>query len=262
MPSPTSPLASLATLSAERARKIRLIATDVDGTLTRDGALDPRVAASIAELVDHGLELWPISGRPAGELLGLTRYLPGVKRGIAENGLLEIVPDAAPRWIGEPTDVENLRAVGRWLNAEHGAGLELAGDAFCRLGDVAYERDGRDEVELGSLRVLAEGKGVHLVWSNVHVHLAQRLPDKGAGLLTVLAEQGFSGEEVLTIGDAPNDQGLFVRGRFGITVGTADVARRPQDFTALPDFLCEERESSGFLEMLDRVKTLLAQKHG
>ena len=125
----------LDSLSVDRARRIRLIATDVDGTLTKDGDLDPRVVEAIAELPELGVELWPISGRPAGEVLGLTRYLPGVKRGIAENGLLEIVPDRAPRWIGEPTDVERLRGVGRWLNDEHGAGLPGQG-GFAHLTDV------------------------------------------------------------------------------------------------------------------------------
>ena len=217
---------------------------------------------AIATLVDEGLELWPISGRPAGEVLGLTRYLPGVRRGIAENGLLEIVPDRAPRWITEPTDVQRLREVGHWLNAQHGAKLSLAGDAFCRMGDVAYDREGRGVDELRRLRSLAAEQSVHFVWSNVHVHLAQSVPDKGEGLGSLLAEHGFSPEEVLTIGDAPNDAGLFVEGRFGITVGTADVAECAEEFSALPDFACEGRESAGFLEMLDRVKALIGQDHG
>ena len=138
--------------------------------------------------------------------------------------------------------------------------LELAGDAFCRLGDVAYERAGRGEEELRRLRSLAEQKGVHLVWSNVHVHLAQEVPDKGEGLLRVLAEQGFSGDQVLTIGDAPNDAGLFVADRFGVTVGTADVTAHASDFRALPDYVSTARESEGFLDMLRRVKRILRQK--
>jgi hydroxymethylpyrimidine pyrophosphatase-like HAD family hydrolase len=77
--------------------------------------------------------------------------------------------------------------------------------------------------ELLRLRGQAEGLGVHLVWSNVHVHLAEAVPDKGLALLQLLRERGVDPAQVVTIGDAPNDAGLFTRGRFGLTVGTADV---------------------------------------
>jgi predicted mannosyl-3-phosphoglycerate phosphatase (HAD superfamily) len=65
-----------------------LIATDVDGTLTRAGKLDPAALAAITRLVAAGVAVVPVSGRPAGEVTGLCRYLPGVTRGLAENGLL------------------------------------------------------------------------------------------------------------------------------------------------------------------------------
>src|SRR5690606_29599542 len=123
--------------------------------------------AAIEQLTANGVAAWPVSGRPAGEVLGLCRYLPGVVRGIAENGLLEIVPDQAPRWIAQATDVARLREVGEALNRAHDAKLRLAGDHFCRLGDVAYERDGRSDVELRAMRPHAEAHGVHFVWSNV-----------------------------------------------------------------------------------------------
>ena len=101
----------------ERARRlapVRVVATDVDGTLTRDGALDPEVVRVIAALAEAGLVVVPVSGRPAGEVLGLCRYLPGVQRAIAENGLLEVVPDRDPRWLAEPTDPQALRG---WIRA-------------------------------------------------------------------------------------------------------------------------------------------------
>lgn len=243
----TASFLPLSALPLEQARRVTLIASDVDGTLTREGELDPQVLSTIARLASEGIDLWPVSGRPAGEVLGLCRYLPGVRRGIAENGLLEIRPDHAPRWIGEPTDLARLRAVGEILNTRHDAQLRLAGDAFCRLGDVAFERDGRLEPELRRLRKLAEAEGVHLVWSNVHVHLAEAIPDKGAGLLALLAEQGLSPDCVATIGDAPNDAGLFVADRFALTVGTADVREHAADFGALPEYICAEREADAFL---------------
>lgn len=248
------PLASLS--AAERLAllaPIRVVATDVDGTLTRDGALDPAVVRVISALVEAGTEVVPISGRPTGEVLGLARYLPGVARGIAENGLLEVVPDHEPRWLAEPTSPSALRAVGERLNAEHDAGLRLAPDHAFRLGDVAYERDGRDVPELQRLERAAAALGVCLCWSSVHVHLTPRPPDKGAGLLRFAADHGIEPAMILTIGDAPNDQGLFVSGRFGVTVGTADVPGQREAFGALPAYVTAERESAGFCEVAEAL---------
>lgn len=229
--------------------RVKMVATDVDGTLTRGDGLCPRVVAVIADLVTRGIEVVPISGRPAGEVLGLARYLPGVQRAIAENGLLEIVPDEAPRWIDRPTDTARLRAVAGRLNRVHGAGLREAGDAFCRMGDVAYERDGRDLSTIEHLRELARAEGVHLIWSNVHIHLAQAVPDKGAALATCLERWGVARETVITIGDAPNDAGLFVSDRFGASVGTADVCAAAAAFDHLPSYVSELREADAFLEL-------------
>jgi hydroxymethylpyrimidine pyrophosphatase-like HAD family hydrolase len=236
-------------LDPELVAGITLVATDVDGTLTRGGKLDPGVLAAIRGLVDAGITVVPVSGRPAGEVQGLVRYLPGVWRGLAENGLQEIVPDRAPRWLGEPTDKDRLHRVGAALNADCGAGLRVTGDDYCRLGDVAYERDGRDEPELLRLRREAELRGVHLVWSNVHIHLAQAVPDKGAALLQLVAELAVAPDQVATIGDAPNDAGLFRSGRFGVTVGTHDVLSQLAYFPEPPKVVTAGGEADGFCEL-------------
>src|SRR5687768_660769 len=55
---------------------IALVATDVDGTLTSRGEILAPVLAALADLAAAGIEVVPVSGRPAGEVLGLVRYLP------------------------------------------------------------------------------------------------------------------------------------------------------------------------------------------
>jgi hydroxymethylpyrimidine pyrophosphatase-like HAD family hydrolase len=241
----------LAMASRERLAAIDLIASDVDGTLTQVGKLGTPLLDALDRLHARGVGLIPVSGRPAGEVLGLCRYLPHVEFGVAENGLLEIVADQPPRWLGPSTDLARLLAVGEHLNRDHHAQLRRTGDAFCRLGDVAYERESRDERELLRLRELAEARGVFLIWSNVHVHLAERRPDKGAGLLLALERRGIDPRRVATVGDAPNDAGLFVADRFGLTFGTADVLAQHEWFDALPEFVAAQREVAGFLELVE-----------
>lgn len=244
IPAPISRVAE-----AEDLEHICLVATDVDGTLTRAGKLDPAALAAIWRLMVAGVTVVPVSGRPAGEVQGLVRYMPGVVRGLAENGLVEIVPDHAPRWLGRPTDRARLHRVGERLNAEFAAGLRLTGDDYCRLGDVAYEREGRDEAELVRLRRHAEALGVFLVWSNVHVHLAEAVPDKGVAVLQLARELAVDPGRVATIGDAPNDAGLFIAGRFGLTVGTADVMTQLEHFPDPPRAVTAGREAAGFVEL-------------
>jgi hydroxymethylpyrimidine pyrophosphatase-like HAD family hydrolase len=234
---------------------VRTVATDVDGTLTRGPALDPEVVRVIAALAARGLRIVPVSGRPAGEVLGLCRYMPGVESAIAENGLLEVIPNQPPRWLGEPTDRAALLEAGRRLDADHGAGLRLAADHPFRLADVAYERDGRGPDELDRLRRAAAELGVFMIWSSVHVHLTPRPPDKGEGLLRFAADHGLDPATILTIGDAPNDEGLFRAGRFGVTIGTADVPREQDAFRWLPAYVTAGREAEGFLEV---ARALLA----
>lgn len=246
IPAPISRLAE-----AENLEHICLVATDVDGTLTRAGKLDAAALDAIWRLMVAGVTVVPVSGRPAGEVQGLVRYVPGVVRGLAENGLVEIVPDHAPRWLGAPTDRARLHRVGERLNAECSASLRLTGDDYCRLGDVAYERDGRDEAELLRLRRHAEAMGVHLIWSNVHVHLAEAIPDKGVAVLQLARELAIDPLRIATIGDAPNDAGLFLGDRFGLTVGTADVGAQLAYFPEPPRAITAGREAAGFVELAE-----------
>jgi hydroxymethylpyrimidine pyrophosphatase-like HAD family hydrolase len=241
---------------------ITIVATDVDGTLTREG----EITAEVVELCEHldrcGIEVLPVSGRAAGEVAGLARYLPGVRRAIAENGLLLVEPDVPLRWLsGFVPDVVALRAIGEQLNAELGLGLRLAPDAAWRLGDVAYERDGRSDAELARIARLVRDRGAWATWSSVHVHFGAVRPDKGKALARVLAEDGRSPENTVVIGDAPNDAGMFALPGV-VSVGTADVlehlAAYPDAFPIPPRYVTRGRESDGFAQLargLIRLRT-------
>jgi hydroxymethylpyrimidine pyrophosphatase-like HAD family hydrolase len=252
-------LRSLSELGADECERrfagVRLLATDVDGTLTLGAKLSAAVVDAIARLGAAGIEVMPVSGRPAGEVQGLVRYLPGVRRGIAENGLLEIVPDHPPRWLAARSDRAKLRTLALELSAALGLGLQPTADDPFRLGDVAFEREQRSDVVLAELAARAAERGAFVTWSNVHVHFGDVPPDKGVGLLEAA---GCEPAAIVTIGDAPNDAGLFVAGRFGTTVGTADVLRHAAAMAALPELVTAAAESHGFLELAARLLSLRA----
>jgi hypothetical protein len=247
-----------AALRAARAGAVRLVATDVDGTLTREGALAAEIIGAITRLVAVGIEVMPVSGRSAGEVLGLVRYLPGVRRGIAENGLVEVIPDMPVRRIHfgagaraqavDPDDRARVRAAGLEVGARIGLPLVATPDDVFRLVDVAFERAGRTDDQLAVLASALREAALFVTWSNVHVHVTREPPDKGRA---VLAAAGVDPLAIATIGDAPNDAGLFVRGRFGVTVGTADVPRQAAAMPHLPEFVTAHPEADAFLELTE-----------
>jgi hydroxymethylpyrimidine pyrophosphatase-like HAD family hydrolase len=93
---------------------------------------------------------------------------------------------------------------------------------------------------------------VQLSWSSVHVHLSLHVPDKGAGLLGLLAGGDVAPGEVATVGDAPNDAGFWVQGRFGLPVGTAEVASQAAALESLPAWSVSH-SADGWLELAEAL---------
>jgi hydroxymethylpyrimidine pyrophosphatase-like HAD family hydrolase len=199
-----------------------VLLTDIDGTMTDQGRIPPDLVARLPRLAAAGIEVLPCTGRSAGEALGLARYLPGVRRAIAENGGVLVVPDEPAIPLRPLVERQALHDAATRL-AAGGAPWTLAPCSFARLTDQAWERGGRSAAHLAVLREMAAHHGLCLTWSSVHIHLTVQPPDKGAGAWQVLGSEGVLAEETATIGDAPNDEGLWVADRFGVTVGTAEV---------------------------------------
>jgi len=230
---------------------IRLLATDIDGTMTHHGRLDPGILPALFRLDAAGIEVMPVTGRPAGEALGLARYLPTIRRAVAENGATLVAPDEPVRWLGPQPNRERLLDVAAML-ARTGRPWTLAPDTFCRLADIAWLREDRSDAELEPLRDLALAQGVHLVWSSVHVHLAESPPDKGAAVQRIAAALGYQSHEIATIGDAPNDVGLWRSGRFGLTVGTAQVLDQLAILEHRPAWVTAHG-ATGWLDLADQL---------
>ena len=145
-------LKPLSEASLSQLGSIRLLATDIDGTMTRQGKFPPEVLQAMEDLHASGIEVMPVTGRSAGEALGLARYLPTVKRALAENGAVLVVPDAPHRLLFGEADRRRLLAVAKVI-AEPGDPLELAPCSHFRIADVAFERAGREQEVCQQLQV-------------------------------------------------------------------------------------------------------------
>jgi len=231
---------------------VKIVAADVDGTVTIGGRIMPSTVAMFERLRDSGRRVVLVTGRSAGWGAALARYLPGISGVVAENGAVlipagdgetepvildeEISAGTAPA--ASVTD-ECLAAV----IAEY-PGARPGRDNYCRISDRTVEvADGIDPA--GVSRIAAQ-YGLSHTFSTVHHHLSRSSLNKQTGLLLALERHICPGADaatqVATIGDSANDALLFEPGVFAATFGVRGVLRAISEsgfqgpaYVSLPD---------------------------
>jgi hypothetical protein len=231
---------------------VKVVAADVDGTVTTGGRIAPSTLAMFERLRDSGRQVVLVTGRSAGWGAALARYLPGISAVVAENGAVlflagdgETAPVILDEAIADGTAPaaaaadECLAAVlARYPAARPGS------DNYCRISDRTLEvADGVDPAEVARI---AAAHGLSHTFSTVHHHLSRSSLNKQTGLLLALARHLSPGtdpaSQVVTVGDSVNDELLFEPGAFAATFGVRGVLRaiarsgmRAPDYVALAD---------------------------
>ena len=100
-------LAAVATLPDAQARAVRGVLTDIDDTLTAEGAIVPEALAALAELRAAGLPVIAVTGRPKGWSEPFARDWP-IEAIVAENGAVALFRDDARRAIGSFGEVKTV----------------------------------------------------------------------------------------------------------------------------------------------------------
>jgi hydroxymethylpyrimidine pyrophosphatase-like HAD family hydrolase len=77
--------------------KFGVLALDYDGTITRDGALDPDVKAAIMEARGRGIVVVLVTGRILSELRQAAGDVEFVDAVVAENGAVLAFPNGQTR---------------------------------------------------------------------------------------------------------------------------------------------------------------------
>jgi predicted mannosyl-3-phosphoglycerate phosphatase (HAD superfamily) len=96
----------------EARRQLRGLFTDIDDTLTSDGAITPDALQALYDLKDAGLVVIPITGRPLGWSEPFAREWP-VAAIVPENGALAVLPDGRRLFVrDEATRAHNARRLG------------------------------------------------------------------------------------------------------------------------------------------------------
>lgn len=251
-------------------RAVRVVLTDVDGTLTTGGRLLAGTVAAMEALQAAGVRVVLVSGRPAGWGECWARTLP-VDGVIVENGGLYFVPSASgvrkvyvqAAEVREVNRARLRREVDRVLRKVPGARLSM--DSASTEVDLAI--DYNEEAKLGAdaasrIEELLRARGLQAVRSSVHVNCWAGQFDKlSTGRQFLEAEWGLTlrreDRRFIYAGDSFNDAPMFAG--FSLSVGVANIRPVLPSLSHSPAFITRAAEGAGFCEL---ARAILRQRRG
>lgn len=248
-------------LSEFDATDVAAVFTDIDDTLTWQGALVPEAYAGIVGLTEAGVTVGLATGRAGGFAEVLALLWP-VAFAVSENGGYAVLRGGQARYWDPPEERDaaapRLAALVAAV-AEELPHVALAADAPLRRVDVAWDLHEHADVspaDTERLAALCRRHGAKVLTSSIHLHAFYGDHDKGAMLLRLAGEQlGLSNSEARThcvfVGDSPNDQAGF--STFHRSVGVANVAQHADRLDPPPAFIASKPGGFGFAEIADRV---------
>ena len=238
--------------------------TDIDDTLTTDGAITPDALQALGALKTAGLQVIAITGRPIGWSEPFARTWP-VDAIVAENGSVAVLPagsglrklytqDAATR----ARNFARMQQVAR-LILQDVPGATLARDSAGRETDIAIDHSEfahlpAADIERVAARMRAEGMTATV--SSIHINGWYGTHNKFEGARWIVRE--LRGRELdaeldrwVYVGDSTNDQLMFER--LPLSVGVANIARFVPQLRHLPAWVTQAERGEGFAELAARV---------
>ena len=232
---------------------IRLIASDVDGTLTHNGKFSSDFISTLLDLQSAGIKVLLVTGRSAGWVSALVNYLP-VAGAIAENGGLFLQPNGQQDLLSLIPNLSRHRIV--LENTFHHIkekfpNLQTSADNQFRITDWTFDVDDLSADDVEKMAWQCQQMGWSFTYSNVQCHIKPIYQDKATGLLSVLNNHfpKLNLQQVLTIGDSPNDEAMFDPEKFPISVGVANVRHYQDKMLHLPKYVTHASEFAGFSEL-------------
>ena len=255
-------------LANEGIERIRYVCTDIDDTLTCEGKLHANVYRALWDLCDAGINVIPVTGRPAGWCDLIARQWP-VEAVVGENGAFafymergklkqlfhpSVVPDEIPKRL----HLIRERVLSRI------PGSRVAKDQFSRMFDLAI--DFREEPpDLGfetaeRIAVVCEEMGATAKISSIHVNIWFGDYSKVDMIEHYLATRRgvdpvMQKQVVIYCGDSPNDAPMFER--FPLSCGVANIRPLLHLVKHPPAFVTEGSHGDGFVEL---AGTLLSKR--
>jgi HAD superfamily hydrolase (TIGR01484 family) len=248
---PESRLAPLAQ-SGDALAAIRLVATDMDGTLTVGEKFTPELFEALQQLQQAGVNVIVVTGRSAGWVSAINHYFP-VFGAICENGGLFYHGETAEYLVDLPEIAEHRQQLATMFQRLRSQFPQLcpSSDNAFRLTDWTFDITGLTIADLQAMAQLCAQSGWGFTYSTVQCHIKPLAQEKAHGLQRVLQTHfpQILREQVVTVGDSPNDVSLFNPDIFPNSVGVANVLRYTDRLEYLPCFVTKSPEGRGFCEL-------------
>ncbi len=245
-------------------RPVAGVLTDIDDTLTRDGAIEPVALEALQALHVAGLPVIAITGRPMGWSEPFARNWP-VAAIVAENGAVALIregdavqteyaQDAATR----ARHAKRLAQVAAMIKAELPS-AQLACDSPGRVTDIAIDHSEfthLDATTIARVVALMQREGMNATVSSIHINgwYGEHTKLSGARwMLQRLFGRNLDAEveRWVYVGDSTNDQAMF--GHFPLSVGVANLRRFADQLHTWPAYLTSGERGAGFAQVAQRV---------
>jgi HAD superfamily hydrolase (TIGR01484 family) len=239
--------------------------TDIDDTLTTEGAITKDALRSMAALKAAGLKVVAVTGRPVGWSEPFAAAWP-IDAIVAENGAVALVPsatgelekryqqDAATR----ARNFERMQTVLGRIEREI-PGARRATDSSGRECDIAIDHSefaNLSDSQIASVVALMRSQGMHATVSSIHVNGWYGEHNKLAGARWIVRElwgRNLDAEMVrwAYVGDSTNDALMFEH--FEHSIGVANVRRFEAALPHLPRYVAQHERGAGFAEVATAV---------
>ncbi len=215
--------------------RFRVLASDYDGTLAREGKVAAATLAALQRVRASGRKLILVTGRELPQLRKLFPSIDLFDLVIAENGaLLHFPATGEDRLLCAPADKSFIRHM-----AHHGVPISVG------RGVVATVRP-YDEVVW---KVIKEFDfPLQVIYNKEAVMVLPLGISKATGLSAALAELSLPESEVIGIGDAENDHAFLSKCGFSVAVANAiRTLKERVDQVALGE------DGNGVVETIDQL---------
>jgi HAD superfamily hydrolase (TIGR01484 family) len=258
----------LQNFTPDSARKIRAVLTDIDDTLTLEGRLPAAAYAAMEKLQTAGIQVLPVTGRPAGWCDHIARMWP-IDGIVGENGAFYFRYDATLKTMQRvyaqsaetrKQNASKLKDIASQILKQF-PGTAIASDQAYREIDIAIDfREDVPPLPFETAEAIADAFALHGATakvSSIHVNAWFGSHDKLTMAKRLLAALGIGDEKssVAYCGDSPNDAPMF--GYFPNSIGVANIKPFLDRIEHQPRFVTKAEGGFGFAEF---VELLLEQR--
>ncbi len=254
---------------ASEKRQVFGIFTDIDDTLTTEGAITDDALTALGLLKQAGCHVVAITGRPVGWSEPFARSWP-VDAIVAENGAVALVREMAHSPHGEvpiglrrlyqqagatrETNFQRMQAVANRVLREV-PGSTMAKDSPGRETDIAIDHSEFSHLsneQIAQVVAIMRSEGMTATVSSIHVNGWYGAHNKLEGARWIVRE--LWGRDLdrergrwAYVGDSTNDQTMFEA--FAHSIGVANIQRFLPDLIHLPRYVTQAERGAGFAQV-------------